>query len=282
MRFGINTFLFSSPFTNDSTRWFPTFKKWGFDAVEIALEDPANIDPAFIREELDQNRLRADVLCAAMGPGRDLRGTPEEQAGALNYLTTLLGLMPALGSSLLVGPLYSTVGRAGQNSPEEHERQWNLVVGHLRTLADRAESLDLRLAIEPLNRFETDFINTGEQARYLVEAVGSPALGLHFDTFHMNIEEKSLPEAIRRAGAHLWHLHACGNDRGTPGNDHTDWPGTAAALRAIDYRGYATIESFTVDVKAMAKAAAIWRQIEPSREEIAVKGLAFLKGVMPV
>lgn len=280
MRFGINTFLFSSPFTNDSTRWFPTFKKWGFDAVEIALEDPANIDAAFIRDELDQNRLRADVLCAALGPGRDLRGTPEEQAGALNYLTTLLGLMPALGSSLLVGPLYSTVGRASQNSPEEHERQWNLVVGHLRTLADRAESLDLRLAIEPLNRFETDFVNTGEQARQLVEAVGSPALGLHFDTFHMNIEEKSLPEAIRRAGAHLWHLHACGTDRGTPGNDHTDWSGIAAALHDIDYRGYATIESFTVDVKAMAKAAAIWRQIEPSREEIAVKGLSFLRGVM--
>ncbi|MBC7892587.1 MAG: sugar phosphate isomerase/epimerase [Sphingobacteriaceae bacterium] len=281
MRFGINTFLFTSPFTNDSTRWFPMFKKWGFDGVEIALEDPANIDPAFIREELDQNRLRADVICAAMGPGRDLRGTPEQQAEALNYLTTLLGLMPTLGSSLLVGPLYSEVGRAGQTSPEEYERQWNLVVGHLRTLADRAESLDLRLAIEPLNRFETDFINTGEQGLRLVEAVGSPALGLHLDTFHMNIEEKSLPETIRRAGAHLWHLHTCGNDRGTPGNDHTDWPGVAAALRDIDYRGYATIESFTVDVKAIAKAAAIWRQIEPSREEIAVKGLGFLKGVMP-
>lgn len=280
MRFGINTFLFSSPFTNDSTAWFPQFKAWGFDGVEIALEDPANIDPAHVRAELDRHGLRADVLCAAMGPGRDLRGTPDEQADCLAYLNALLDVMPTLGSTLLVGPLYSAVGRAEQTSPDERQQQWATVVDHLRTLAARAEREGLRIGLEPLNRFETDFINTGEQVLQLVEAVGSPAVGVHFDTFHMNIEEKALPAAIRRAGSRLWHLHACGNDRGTPGNDHTDWPGIAAALREIGYEGYATIESFTVDVKAMAKAAAIWRQIEPSREEIAVRGLAYLRDVM--
>jgi D-psicose/D-tagatose/L-ribulose 3-epimerase len=96
----------------------------------------------------------------------------------------------------------------------------------------------------------------------------------------MNIEEKSLPAAVRRTGKHLGHLHACGSDRGTPGRDHTDWPGIAAALRAIDYRGDVVIESFTPDVKVIARAAAIWRQIEPSSESIARKGLGFLRKVL--
>jgi D-psicose/D-tagatose/L-ribulose 3-epimerase len=277
MRFGINTFLFASLFTNASTALFPQFKAWGFDGVEIAAEDPDAFDPVFVKTELDRHGLRADVLCAAMGPGRDLRGTPAEQADCLRYLNRLMDLMPALGCDLLVGPLYSAVGRAEQVAPDAYQQQWDTVVGHLRTLAARAEAEGLRLGLEPLNRFETDFINTGEQVLRLVEAVDSPTVGVHFDTFHMNIEEKNLPDAIRRAGPKLWHLHACGNDRGTPGNDHLDWPGIGQALREIGYAGYATIESFTHDVKTMAKAAAIWRPIEPSREEIAAKGLAYLR-----
>src|SRR5690606_17295892 len=109
------------------------------------------------------------------------------------------------------------------------------------------------------------------------DAIDSPAVKLLLDTFHMNIEEKSLPAAIHRAGKRLGHFHACGSDRGTPGGDHTDWAGIAAALKAIDYRGDVVIESFTPDVKVIARAAAIWRTIEPRRDDIAVNGLKFLR-----
>jgi len=136
------------------------------------------------------------------------------------------------------------------------------------------------LALEPLNRFETDFINTCEQALDMVDRVKSPALKVHLDTFHMNIEEKSPAAAIRQAGKHLGHFHACGSDRGTPGGDHTDWPSLAAALKAIRYNGAVVIESFTQEVQVIARAAAIWRQIEPSREEIAQQGLKFLRRVL--
>jgi D-psicose/D-tagatose/L-ribulose 3-epimerase len=131
--------------------------------------------------------------------------------------------------------------------------------------------------MEPLNRFETDFINTVDQALDMISDVGSPALKLHYDTFHMNIEEKFQPAAIEKAGKLLGHFHACGCDRGTPGYDHIDWKGIAKALKKIKYNGDVVIESFTQDVKVIAKAAAIWRKIEPSREDIAVKGLEFLK-----
>ena len=107
--------------------------------------------------------------------------------------------------------------------------------------------------------------------------VGNPALRLHLDTFHMNIEEKDQAAAIRKAGKALGHFHACGSDRGTPGNDHIDWQPIVRALKGIGYKGDVVIESFTTDVKVIARAAAIWRKMEPTTDEIAVKGLKFLK-----
>jgi D-psicose/D-tagatose/L-ribulose 3-epimerase len=277
MRFGINTFLFVSPFTNESTKWFRTFKRWGFEAVEIAIEDPSHIDPAHVKRELDAHGLACGSVAACMGPGRDLRGSAENQRTALRYITALLDQMETLDCHTLVGPIYSETGRADAVPAPEYRKQWRVVVRNLKTLARAAEKRGSQICLEPLNRYETDFINTCDQAVQMVEDVGSPALKIHLDTFHMNIEEKDLGAAIRLAGAHLGHFHACGSDRGTPGNDHTDWRSIAAALKAVRYRGDVTIESFTSDVKVIARAAAIWRRIEPTREEIAVKGLTFLK-----
>ncbi len=277
MNFGINTFLFISPFTNDSVNLFPQFKEWGFDSVEIALEDLSHIDPVLIREHLDKNGLVCKTLCAAMGPDRDLRGTPEQQQTSLDYLKGMLDIMEVLGAEMLIGPLYSSVGRADAVPREEYKAQWNLVVGHLKDVAKYAQDRNLTLGIEPLNRFETDFLNTVDQALQLIKDIDSPAAMLHYDTFHMNIEEKHQAKAIEKAGKLMGHFHACGCDRGTPGNDHIDWPGIAMALKAIGYDKSVVIESFTTDVKVIAKAAAIWRQMEPSQEAIAADGVKFLR-----
>ena len=150
----------------------------------------------------------------------------------------------------------------------------------MKKVAAYAAARDKFICIEPINRFESDFLNTIEQGLMLIEAIGSPAAKLHLDTFHANIEEKHQGEAIRRAGNHLGHLHACGCDRGTPGNDHVDWKSIAAALKAINYNGDVVIEAVTLDVPRIARSAAIWRQVERSQEEIACKGLAYLKRVL--
>jgi D-psicose/D-tagatose/L-ribulose 3-epimerase len=277
MRFGINTFLFASPFTNRSTRLFAQFKRWGFDSVEIAVEDPDHIDPAFVKRELDRHGLVCGSLCACFGAERDLRGTLKQQRTAINYLRRLSDQMVTLNCRTLIGPVYSAVGRADAVPPVAYHRQWKTVVKNLKTICRRAEQRNQQICLEPLNRFETDFINTCDQALKMVKDVGSPALKLLLDTFHMNIEEKSSADAIRRAGKHLGHIHACGSDRGTPGNDHIDWKSIACALKDIHYRDDVVIESFTPDNKVIARAAAIWRRIEPTREEIAVKGLKFLR-----
>src|SRR5947209_6763064 len=277
MRLGINTFLFTSPFTDKSTALFKTFKRWGFETVEIPVEDPSHINPAHVKSELDKNGLACGSVCACMGPDRDLRGTAEQQRTGLKYMKKLIDQMVVLDCPSLIGPVYSAVGRADAVPAPEYKQQWKAVVNNLRDLCDYAESKGRQVCLEPLNRFETDFINTCEQGLRMLKDVGSPALKVHLDTFHMNIEEKDQGKAIRKVGKLLGHFHACGSDRGTPGNDHIDWKPIATALKSVGYKGDVVIESFTTDVKVIARAAAIWRRIEPTTDEIAVKGIKFLK-----
>lgn len=276
MRFGINSFLFVSPFVTDSVKLFKQFKDWGFDTVEIPIEDPSHIDPAAVKKAAAEAGLAIGSICACMGPGRDLRGSAEEQKTGSDYIRAIVDQAALMGCPRIIGPLYSVVGLTSAHEDAEKEEQFRLVVKNLKSLAAHAAQKGVELCIEPLNRFETDFLNTVEQGLRLVEEVGAPNVKLHVDTFHMNIEEKNQPEAIRRAGRHLGHFHACGTDRGTPGGDSLQWPPIVAALREVGYDADVVIESFTTDVKVVARAAAIWRKIEPERDDIAVKGLANL------
>ena len=277
MRFGINSFLFTSPFTTQSASLFPKFKKWGFETVEIPIEDPSHVDAAKVRAALDKAGLACGSICACMGPGRDFRGTAEEQKTAMDYCKALIDQAVVLGCPSLIGPVYSVVGKADAVEAGQQKKEWALVVKNLKVLARYAEKKGIQICVEPLNRFETDFLNTCDQGLKLIKDVGSPALKLHLDTFHMNIEEKNQAVAIKKAGKLLAHFHACGTDRGTPGNDSLQWEPIVKALKAIKYEGDVVIESFTTDVKVIARAAAIWRRIEPTRNEIAVKGLKNLK-----
>ncbi len=216
-------------------------------------------------------------VCACFPPSRDLRGTRAQQRAAVIYMQQLVDIADVLGTAIIMGPLYSSTGRADAVPPTEYQRQWRIVRSHLKTICDYAGARGKMICLEPLNRFETDFLNTVDQGLQMIREVGSPALKLLLDTFHMNIEEKNPADAIRRAGRHVGHVHASASDRGTPGNDHVDWPGIARALKDIRYHGAVVIESFTQEVKVIARAAAIWRKIEPNRDDIARKGLAFLK-----
>ncbi len=277
MRFGINSFLFTSPFTTESAKLFAKFKKWGFETVEIPVEDPSHIDPAKVRAAADKAGLAIGSICACMGPGRDFRGTAEEQETAMVYCKALIDQAVVLGCPSIIGPVYSVVGKADAVEPAQQKVEWQLVVKNLKELCKYAESKGVQICVEPLNRFETDFLNTCDQGLRLIKAVGSKALKLHLDTFHMNIEEKNQAASIRKAGKHLAHFHACGTDRGTPGGDSLNWKEIVAALKSVGYKGDVVIESFTTDVKVIARAAAIWRKIEPKRDDIAVVGLKNLR-----
>jgi D-psicose/D-tagatose/L-ribulose 3-epimerase len=198
----------------------------------------------------------------------------------MNYVKGCIDACEVLRATNLVGPLYSAVGRTWQSTPEERARDTDLLVENLGELSRYAQDHGVLLGVEPLNRFETSFINLAEQAIEVVDRVDNPACKIMLDTFHMNIEEKSLGDAIRSVGSRLAQVHTCENDRGTPGSGHVTWGEVAQALRDINYNGPLVIESFTPKVKSIARAAAIWRPLASSPDALAGDGLKFLKDLM--
>src|ERR1700685_2697988 len=147
MRCGITTFLFASRITNKSTKLFPRFKKWGFDTVEIPIEDPSHIDPEHVKHELDKHGLVCGSVCACMGPDRDLRGTPKQQQTALKYISELLDQTVPLGCPSVLGPVYSAEGRADAVEAADYKKQWKTVVKHLKTLSKKAEKLQKQICL---------------------------------------------------------------------------------------------------------------------------------------
>ena len=277
---GVNTWVWVSPATDaELQRLVPRISGWGFDGVELPVENPGDWDPSATRDLLQQHGLTALSTCAAMAPGRELVAADQQTvAAAQQYIRAAIDMAAAVGAPTLGGPIYAAVGRTWRI--EDRAAMVAELAENLRPLADYAGERGVRLGIEALNRFETSVLNTVEQVLEVVGAVGSDACGVMLDTFHMNIEEKDPIAAIRAAGEQVVHVQISGSDRGAPGRDHIDWVGVAAALRAIDYTGPLTIESFTVENESIAKAAAIWRPLEPSQDDIATVGLATLRRVL--
>ena len=277
---GVNAWVWASPFDRSSVALIGRAAAMGFDAFTMPVEEPALIDIEATRAALAEHPLRLHVS-GAYGPTRDLtHADPRYRRESLDYIGATLGICEQLGARLLVGPAYSAVGKRRKIPAQQREREWALAVEGLITAGKMAADHGVILAIEPLNRFETDLVNTAEQVKRLVRDVDLPSVRIHLDTFHMNIEEQSLYDAIVLAGSDLVYVDASESDRGTPGRGQVHWDDVARALRDIDYRGDCVIESFTPDCVAIADAAAIWRPLAPSQDALASEGGKFLHALL--
>ncbi|MEO5886413.1 MAG: sugar phosphate isomerase/epimerase [Anaerolineales bacterium] len=278
MKFGVNTWVWTSPLTaTELEKLAPLVAGMGFDWIEVPLEGLDDLDPVRGAAIIKEHGLGVSA-CAAMGPDRDLIHPDESiRDNGMNYIHGAIKTTQKLGATNLVGPIYSAVGRTWQSTAEERARDTDLLVSQLRALAEFAGDHGVILCIEPLNRFETSFINLAAQAIEVVDRVAHPACQIMLDTFHMNIEEKNLGDAIRATGPRLKHVHTCENDRGAPGSGNVAWKEVAQALKDIHYAGPLVIESFTSKVQSIARAAAIWRNLAPSQDALAEDGLRFLK-----
>jgi D-psicose/D-tagatose/L-ribulose 3-epimerase len=278
---GASTWIWSSPLDDHAlARHARRLAEWGFDAIELPLETLEDWSVGAARSALGETGLGA-IVCIVMSPDRDLLHEEDAVvAGTQDYLSRAVDIAAELGSSVVCGPMYSSVGRTWRIEPDHRPELLGRLARTLAPVVARAESAGVKLAIEPLNRFETSVFNTVEQALQLVERVDSKSFGLLLDTFHMNIEERDPAAAVATAGDHLFHFHACANDRGAPGDDHIDWTGLAASLRRIDYAGALCIESFTSSNESIATAASVWRPLAATQDDIATRGLAFLRSVI--
>jgi D-psicose/D-tagatose/L-ribulose 3-epimerase len=279
---GVNAWVWASPVNTEAfARVAPAVAAMGFDLIEVGIESPGDLD--YVRAaEIARAEGLAVSVCAAMGPDRDLiHADAAIRASGMSYLRHCIDAAQTLGARNVIGPLYSAVGRTWQATEDERRRDVDLLVRQLRELAAYAADRGVWLGVEPLNRFETSFINLASQAIEVADRVDHPACGVMLDTFHMNVEERSIGDAIRAAGPRLRHLHACENDRGAPGSGHIPWAEVAQACRDIGFDGPFVIESFTSQIKSIAKAAAIWRTFAPSQDALARDGLACLRQLFP-
>jgi D-psicose/D-tagatose/L-ribulose 3-epimerase len=276
-KLGVSTWLWTSPFTTETIALFPKIRRFGFDFVEIPIEDPRLIDGKKVAVALADNGLSA-VACGAWGSTRDLASDDRAlQENSFEYIKRALELTAVLNARFLAGPMYSSVGKARQAPPAQRESEWQRAVENIRIAAEWAAAHQLKLAIEPINRFETDMVNTTADVVKMIDQIGHPAVGAMIDSFHMSLEERDLEQAIRAVGPRLLHVQVSENYRGIPGSGQTRWDSFARGLKAANYHDGISIESFTTDNKELAGAVCFWRPMAASAEVFAEQGLAFLR-----
>jgi D-psicose/D-tagatose/L-ribulose 3-epimerase len=278
MKFAVNALIWTTEFDQRSFSLLPRLRECGFDGFEVSIFQPANVPAKEIRQALSANNLECTVcsiLPAGMNPISD---DSDIRRRTRQHLVDSVKVTADLGSTLMGGPIYSPVGHLPGRRRTSDEWRW--AVECFQSLGDALQDNGVTLALEPLNRFETYFLNTAADAVALCSEINHPSIGVLLDTFHTNIEEKNVAAAFLKTGNKLKHIHACENDRGIPGTGHVDFAGIASALKQIGYDGWITIESFGYSHKELAAAAAIWRDLAPTPEAVAFDGLPFLKNVM--
>ena len=278
IKYGVSTWLWTSPFTTQSIGvLFPKISKMGFDVVEIAVEDPALIDIKKVKSALNDHGLNA-TICGAFGSSRDLTNESKQvQQNGLSYIESCLDICAELGIEFFGGPMYSAVGKARMLKPDQRKAEWDLAVKNLQLVCEMAAARNLKIALEPLNRFESDLINNTNDVLRMIKDINHPAANVMLDSFHMSIEERDVEKAIVTAGDKLIHLQVSENYRGAPGTGQTPWHAYRKGLERIGYEGIVTIESFTTDNVELAGAVCFWTPKAESQDAFAIDGLRFLK-----
>ncbi len=278
MKFGVNTFLWGMEFGAGEMHLLPKLREAGFDGVELPVFDPAAFPAAEVRRVAEENGLGltyCSVMLQELHAGHE---SPSVREQTLSYLKSLVQSAAESGATVIAGPLYSPVGYLPGRRRTSDEWRW--AVDTYQRLGETLDSHPVQIAIEPLNRFETYFLNTVADGVQFCKEVAHSKVGLLFDTFHSNIEEKDTVAALRMTGRFLKHFHASENDRGTPGTGHVAWAPLLNELKASGYDEWVTIESFGFSVGKIAAAASIWRDLAPTVDEIATDGVKFLRNTL--
>lgn len=271
MKYAAHSLMWTPTFTEKDLELFDRLKRMGFDGVEIFLNHPESLPMKKIKEKMDETGMGC-TLSIGLGKEQNLI-SPDRRArdAGVAFLKEGVDVACELDSDVVSGVIYAAWGEFTGKMRTEDE--WNYSKECLLKVAEYAKGKGVMLALEPVNRFETYFLNTIEDTRKMVEEINHPNIGIHADTFHMNIEEESFYGAIKMAGEHLCHVHLCENNRGIPGTGHIPWDDVFRALRELNYDRWAVVESFVPAVEEVARMTAIWRQLAPSADVMAEEGL---------
>jgi D-psicose/D-tagatose/L-ribulose 3-epimerase len=275
MRYGMNLLLWTGFVTDEHFPLLGKLKATGFDGVELPLFEGDAAHYKKIKAELDKQGLASTAVTVATEEANPISPDAAVRAAAFERLKWAIDMTATIGGTHLCGPYHSPLAVFSGTGPTPDEKARAADV--LRKAAEYAQTVNVKLAIEYLNRFECYFLTTAADAAALVRKVDHPNFRTMYDTFHANIEEKSVDKGVNALGNLFAHVHISESDRGTPGTGMVHWAETWRALKQSKYDGWMVIEAFGRALPALAAATRVWRDLFPNAEEVYTQGLRFMK-----
>ena len=278
MKIGVSALAWTTKLSGVHLGLLPKIREQGLDGFEIPMCDPASLAASDIRRAFEANDLEC-TICAILPAGiNPISPDASVRKKSLTHLVQCVETSAELGAHLMGGPLFAPIGYLPRR--RRNVAEWNWAVEAFQELGDVLDAKQMTLAIEPVNRSETFFLMTASDAKAFTDAVNHPRVGVTVDTFHANIEEKNIADAVRSLGPRLEHVHASENDRGLLGSGHVDFPGIVTALREIAYDGYLIIEGFGYSPDEADSPGALWGDLKVSPEDIALQGATYLRSLL--
>lgn len=270
----MNLLLWSGEVTSEMLPTCEQLKTAGYDGVELPMFN-LELDYKSLGESLDSMGLARTAVTIRGEEDNPISPDASVRAKGVELTKQTLDCCAAAGVETLVGPYHSALGYFSGAGPTDDEWKWG--VDSMRQVAEHAGQVGVKLGVEALNRFECYFLNThGDSARFVRE-VDHPACGMMYDTFHSNIEEKSVTDAVNAGGDKLFHIHISENDRSTPGQGAVRWDENFDAIVKSGYDGWLVIEAFGLALPEIAAATKIWRRMYKDEITLATEGLNFMK-----
>lgn len=250
-------------------------KGWGYDGVELPVFEADEQKFSQVGKKLSELGLECTAVTVCTPEENPISSDSKIREAGLSRLKRMIDMCAASGATHMCGPIHSALGEfsgAGRTTDE-----WNYGKETLAKAADYAQEHDVMLVCEYLNRFECYFLNCAEDCAQFTREVNHPHLKMMYDSFHANIEEKSITSAVKACADQMVHVHISENDRSTPGEGGVNWDETFSALKEVNYDGWLMIEAFGLALPELAAATRIWRKMFPTEEHLATKGLEFMK-----
>lgn len=276
MKVGFNMLLWTTHVTEGDFGILESLKKVGYDGVEIPIFEGDVAHFAKVGRAIKDNGLGCTSVTVIPDEEHNpISADAANRQGAADHLKWAIDCSAALGSDCLCGPFFQPLGVFSGDGPTDEEKQRAVDVH--KQVADDAAAGNVALGVEFLNRFECYLLNTMADAAEHVKRVGHPNVGVLYDTFHANIEEKDPIGVITKYSDAINHIHISENDRGTPGKGHIDWDATFKAIRSSGYDKWLVIEAFGRALPDLAAATRVWRDFFPSRESVYTEGIEFVR-----
>jgi D-psicose/D-tagatose/L-ribulose 3-epimerase len=277
-KLGVDTWLWTSVFEEEHLYCIDEAERLGANAIDFSINDPWKFPTKKATERMKDSGMTVITSTALPLSYNPISPEKTERDAALEFMKRLVDITAMLGANVTGGVNHSASGYHSGKPRSEQELDW--CAEYLRKLTDYARPNGIDIAMEPVKRFESHFINTAAQALDMIERVGAYNLKVHLDTFHMNIEEADFTEAILACGDKLVHLHLADSNRGAPGMGHVPWLDVFKALKKIGYTGAGCIETFNPEtLDETGKMTYLTRRFAKTPRELVQSGFRYLNAV---